>query len=155
MKIITVSGAHSGVGKTRVVEGLLKGLKGWSALKVTVLHNGACPTHRDCGACDAMESKFSIVDDEARLGEFGKDTGRFKAAGAKNVLWLRARSDGLRAGLKKAMSGFKDTNGIVIEGTSVLRHIKPDLAILVKNRNSNLKPSAKEALKKVDLVLTI
>ena len=151
MKIITVSGARSGVGKTRVVEALLKILKGWSALKVTVLHRGSCPTHRDCGACDAIDGRFSIVSDNSP----GKDTGRFTAAGAKDVLWLKARRDGLKEGIKEALLRFKGAKGLIIEGTSILKYLEPDLSILVTNRGSRLKPSAREALKKVDLVLTI
>jgi len=151
MKIITVSGAHSGVGKTRVVEALLKALKGWSALKVTVLHKGSCPVHRDCGACDAMDGRFSIVSDNSP----GKDTGRFMSAGAKDVLWLRARREGLKEGIKEALLRFKGAKGLIVEGTSILRHLRPDLSILIKNRGSRLKPSAKEALKKVDIVLTV
>src|SRR3989338_3853160 len=94
-KIITVSGAHSGVGKTRIVEGLLRILQGWSALKVTVSHNGSCPINRDCGTCDRMDSKFSLVTDIDKLNEKGKDTARFKRAGAGKVAWLRARPEGL------------------------------------------------------------
>jgi len=160
MRIITVSGAHSGVGKTAVVEMLLKKLKGWSCLKVTVLHNGLCPTHRNCGACDKMSSRFSIVSDKKITEEQGKDTWRFKKAGAKKVLWLRAKPTGLKQGLKKAISMFsaecgKGAQGLIIEGTSVLKYLYPDLAIFVKRDNSLLKDSAKAILKKIDLILTL
>ena len=108
---ITVSGAHSDVGKTTVVERLLKELKGWSCLKVTLLHNGPCPTGRNCGACDKMSSRFSIVSDKKITEERGKDTWRFKKAGAKKVLWLRAEPAGLKQGLKKAISMFSAAGG--------------------------------------------
>ena len=157
---ITVSGAHSDVGKTAVVERLLQELKGWSCLKVTLLHNGSCPTGRNCGACDKMSSIFSIVSDRKITEEQGKDTWRFKKAGAKKVLWLRAKPAGLKQGLKKAISMFsaeggKGAQGLIIEGTSVLKYLKPDLAILVRKENSVLKPSAQEVLKKIDLVFTM
>ena len=155
MKIITVSGAHSGVGKTMVIERLLERLKGWSCLKVTVLHNGACPTGRDCGACDEISSQFSIISDNERIEEKGKDTARFKKAGAKEVLWLKSTPQCLKKGLKKAISIFKKTKGIIIESTSGLKYIKPDLAVLVRNKGSALKPSAKEAIKKVDIIFTL
>lgn len=152
---ITVSGAHSGVGKTTVVERLLEELKGWSCLKVTLLHNGSCPTGRDCGACDKMSSRFSIVSDKKITEERGKDTWRFKKAGAKKVLWLKAKPEGLRQGLKQALFKMRRARGIIIEGTSILKYLKPDLAIFVKRDNSLLKDSAKEILKKVDLILTL
>ena len=162
---ITVSGAHSGAGKTAVVERLLQELKGWSCLKVTLLHNGPCPTGRDCGACDKMSSRFSIISNKKTIEVQNKDTWRFKKAGAKKVLWLRAKPRGLKQGLKKAISMFsaeggfvsgeKDARGLIIEGTSVLKYLQPDLAILVKRRDSILKDSAQEVLKKIDLILTM
>ena len=160
MKIITVSGAHSNTGKTTVIERLLEIFKDWSCLKVTTLHNGLCPTGRDCSACGKLSSQFSIVSDKGIIEEPGKDTWRFKEAGAKDVLWLKAKPAGLKQGLKKAISMFsgegeKGTRGLIIEGTSVLKYLKPDLAILVQKKNSVLKPSAKEVLKKVDLILTM
>lgn len=155
VKIITVSGAHSGAGKTMVIERLLESLKGWSCLKVTVLHSGACPAARDCGACDELPSKFSIIGDKERIDEKGKDTERFKKAGAGEVLWLKIPPRYLKEGLAKAISRFKKRKGIIIEGTSVLKHLKPDLAIFVRKNGSALKPSARAVLKKVDLILTV
>ena len=155
LKTITISGAHANVGKTMLAETLFKGLKGWSGLKVTVMHNGKCPVGKDCGACNELDSEFSIISDKDRLNEKGKDTERFKKAGARKVLWLRAKPEGLKKGLKKAVSMFKGAKGLIIEGTSVLRYVKPNLAILVKKKNSILKTSAKEMLNKMDLVITV
>ncbi len=155
LKTITISGSHAKVGKTVLAERLFKILKGWSGLKVTLTHNGICPTGKNCGACDELDSEFSIVSDKDRLNEKGKDTQRFKKAGARKVLWLRAKPEGLKKGLKKAVSMFKGAKGLIIEGTSVLRYVKPDLAILVKKKNSILKPSAKEIVNKIDLIITV
>lgn len=177
MKIITVSGAQSGVGKTKVAEMLLKKLKGWSAIKVTVAHRGSvCPRHRDCGACERISSDFAIVSDRKIIEQKGKDTQRFKEAGAKDVLWLKAHPQGLRQGLKKTLSMLKEARGVIIEGNSILKYLKPDLAIFVKRRDSVFpalqtkmrggmrpevlgdwrdKPSAKEIVNKVDLVMAI
>ena len=152
-KVITVSGSASGAGKTSTVERLLDMLKGWSCLKVTVLHDGQCPTKRNCGACAAIDSDFRIVSEKSVIEEKGKDTNRFKKKGAKKVLWLKAKPKGLEQGLRKALSMFKGAKGIIIEGTSVIKYIKPDFLIFVLRKGSNLKPSAKEILNKVDLIL--
>ena len=155
MRIITISGAYSGVGKTRTAELLLKKLKGWSALKVTVAHKDTCPTHRDCGACDELNSEFSIISDKNIIEQKGKDTQRLKRAGAKEVLWLKARPRALRKAIKKSISLFKKAKGLIIESNSALKYLKPDLAIFVRRENSTLKPSAKEIYNKVDLVITL
>lgn len=154
--VITVSGAHSGVGKTKAAEMLLKRLKGWSALKVTVSHRGrVCPTYRDCGACDELYSDFAIVSDRKTIEQEGKDTQRLRKAGAQKVLWLKAKPQGLATGIKSALSRFKKYQGVLIEGNSPLKYLRPDLAVFVKRKNSIFKPSAKEIYKKVDLVITL
>ena len=155
MKIITISGAHSGVGKTTLAEMLFKKLKKWSALKITVSHTGFCPKGKPCGACDDLKAKFCIVSDEKIITEAGKDTARFKASGAEKALWLRAKPEGLKEGLRKVIPRFKGAKGILIEGTSVLKYLDPDLAIFVKKKDSVLKPSAKSALKKMDLIIDL
>lgn len=156
MRVITVSGAHSGVGKTKMVEILLGVLKGWSALKVTVTHReGKCPVHKNCHTCDEVVAGFSIIKDRKIIETYGKDTSRFKQAGAKKVLWLKSKPQELRVGVKKALSLFKKAKGLIIESNSALKYIKPDVAVFVKNKNSLLKPSAKEILNKIDLVVTL
>lgn len=154
MRIITVSGAHSNVGKTSFIEGLLKKLKGWSCLKVTVFHKGNCPIGKVCSGCEELSSRFFVVHDKRILQQKGKDTQRFKAAGAKEVLWLRAKPQDLRHGLIKAISRFKNSKGLIIESTSALKHLDPDLSILIKNRDFLFKFSARKNIKKVDLILT-
>jgi molybdopterin-guanine dinucleotide biosynthesis protein len=155
MRIITVSGAHSGVGKTLIVTKLLKGLKNWSVLKVTVSRNGSCQKGRNCGVCDNLTESFSVITDDKIISQKGKDTARFRGAGAKEVIWLQARPRGLKRGLERAISKFKKTEGLIIEGTSVLRHIRPSLAIFVAGRDKRLRPVAALAYKKADVVLEI
>lgn len=146
MKIITVSGTHSGVGKTMFIEKLLKQLKGWSCLKVTLMHQGSnCPIGRNCGACDKLSSEFSIVTDEKILAQKGKDTYRFKKAGASQVFWLKSRTKkGLKQGLKKALAMFDKRSGLIVEGTSVLKYLDPDLAVVIIRKDLPWKNSAKE-----------
>jgi len=158
MKIITVSGSHSGVGKTKVVELLLRILEGWSALKVTVSHPGRkCPLLKKkyCHVCAELKEDLLIISDKKIIETKGTDTARFKEAGARRVLWLKAKPQGLEEGLRKAISLFKMTKGFIIESNSALKYIKPDLAIFVKNKNLPLAPSAKEILNKIDLTITL
>ena len=154
--IITVSGAHSGAGKTTLIEALLKPLKGWSALKVTVTHRkGECPARKGCHTCDELGPGFSIVSSKRIIETKGKDTARFKQAGAKKVLWLRSSPRALEQGIKQALALFKKAKGLIIESNSALKYLKPDLAILVKRKDSILKPSAMEILERIDLTLTL
>ena len=131
MKIIVVSGEKSGIGKTYVARRLLNILLGWSALKVTVSKKEGCPHGRSCGICAGIKKPVYIIKDRKIINQKGKDTARLKESGAKQVIWLKARREGLREGLAKALSAFSDCEGVVIEGSSVLKFIQPDINIHV------------------------
>lgn len=134
VRTIIVSGVKSGVGKTYIAQKLLGYLPGWSALKVTVSKENSCPHERGCGICSKIKEPFYIIKDETIINQAGKDTARLKKAGAKEVIWLKARPEGLKDGLEEALCEFSDCGGIVIEGTSVLKFIKPDLNIHLYER---------------------
>lgn len=129
MKTIVVSGEGSKIGKTYLAQKLLQGLKCWSALKVTVSKENGCPHQRNCGICPEIKEPYYIIKDETIINQPGKDTQRLKSAGANQVIWLKAQPAGLKAGLRQALAEFSDCEGVVIEGTSVLKFIKPDLNI--------------------------
>jgi molybdopterin-guanine dinucleotide biosynthesis protein len=131
MKIITVSGAYSGIGKTKLVEKILRQFKDWSALKVTVVKNSPCPREIACGVCQEQKTPFSIISNHRIVNQKGKDTQRMKASGAKKVLWLRAKPSGLKKGLEAALKKLKKSPGVVVEGTSVLKYLKPDLGFFI------------------------
>lgn len=138
MKIITISAAHSGLGKTTLVEKLLERLKGWSALKVTVIKKGPCPRENPCGVCEDQKAPYVIISDPKMINQEGKDTQRMASAGAKKVLWLKATPAGLNDGLKEALRKFSATPGVVIEGTSILRYLKPDLGIYIAKKEEKV-----------------
>ncbi len=136
MRAIVISGEKSGIGKTYLAQRLLRCLQGWSALKVTVSKDGSCPNGKNCGICRRIKKPFYIVKDKNIINQTGKDTARLKDAGAKEVIWLKARPEGLREGLEKVFSEFSDCRGIIIEGTSVLKFFKPDLNIHVNSKGN-------------------
>lgn len=129
MKTIVVSGSGSRVGKTYLAQQLLQHLSNWSALKVTVSKGDGCPREKSCGVCREIKNHFYIIKEEDIINQVGKDTARLKEAGAKQVIWLKARPEGLKQGLDKALLEFSECNGVIIEGTSVLKFIQPDLNI--------------------------
>ena len=107
MKTIVVSGARSGIGKTYLAQKLLRNLEHWSALKVTVSRDSGCPHERSCGVCPEIKEPFYIIRDENIINQTGKDTARLKVAGAKEVIWLKAKPEGLKDGLEKALSNTR------------------------------------------------
>ena len=172
MKIITISGAHKGVGKTTLACKILKNLKGFGAIKTTV-----------------SRENISITAREEAIKSPGKDTTLLKEAGAEKVVLVSSPRKDLGWALKVALGMVSGCKGVIIEGTSVLNYIKPDVAILIRGREltrtvgqernkqtridankegrellrmkaSGLeeplawKESAKKALKKVDLIIS-
>lgn len=137
MKIISVTGAHSGVGKTSLAALLLREMKGFSAIKIT-----------------KTELFTSITTDEKVLSEKGKDTSILKEGGANKVIWIRSTQRDLKDSLSQALSMLGDSRGVIIEGNSSLDFIEPDLIIFVMKEDlSELKPSGSKALEKADLIM--
>ena len=154
MKIIVVAGAHSGSGKTSCAEKLLGVLTGWAALKITVKGTAGCPRGKGgCRVCADIKDNFEIIDEQRIINQAGSDTSRLKKAGAEKVIWLKSTARGLRAGALKALAKLKRYKGVLIEGTSVLKYIKADIVFFVGGGSKNMRPSAKSALNKADIVI--
>ncbi|MBU4561364.1 molybdopterin-guanine dinucleotide biosynthesis protein MobB, partial [bacterium] len=129
--------AHKGVGKTALACQILKRLKGFGAIKTTV-----------------SKENISVTSKNEATGVPGKDTALLKGAGAEKVVLVSSPRKDLDWALKVALGMVSECKGVIIEGTSVLDYIKPDVAILIKAKGKRMKESAKRALKKVDLVIS-
>ncbi len=133
MKIIVVAGKRSSVGKTALAERLLSKLSGYSAIKTTTIRKSRCPKEAsDCNICDEFGGGFEIIEETKVINQKGTDSARLKKAGAKKVLWLKASLRGLRSGMEEAISKLSNSPGIIIEGTSVLKYLVPDLIFYLK-----------------------
>lgn len=156
MKTIVISGAHSSIGKTLFAEELLHRLDNWSALKVTVKKGSRCPRREaNCNVCAELKQDFEIVKNKRIISQKGSDSARLLEAGAKKVIWLKSSSSGLKAGLEKALVQLKSAEGVVIEGTSVLKYIKPNLAIYLKDKQTRIRTAARQAQKKADIIINV
>ena len=151
--IVAVSGFSSNVGKTTLVCELLKHLHGWEAIKLSRGH------YRSCGKDPIACCVSDLIGDEpvVRTGreanyERGKDTGRFWDAGATNVHWVIVNDQQVERGIQEAIARVR-APGVVIEGNSFLEYVDPDLAIMcARSDGGKVKPSAREALKRADLL---
>jgi hypothetical protein len=126
----------------------------WSALKITIRHEGSCPRHTDCHTCDDGYEPFKIVTNDSILREEGKDTDQLLRAGACKVVWLQSDSNVEKAGVEAALDCFDKEHNLVIEGNSFLRVQSADVAILVVSPSvDKIKRSAKLLLNKIDFVV--
>jgi len=137
MLIITVSGSKSGVGKTTLAVLLLSRLPGYAAIKVT-----------------ATDFFVSVTDDPEKVDVPGKDTALMKQAGAGPVVWVQSPPEDLSEALSYALNLAGDVKGVVVEGNSPLRLIKPDAAFFVTGADlADAKPGALEILARADIVV--
>jgi molybdopterin-guanine dinucleotide biosynthesis protein len=149
-KIVAVSGVSSNVGKTTLLCDLLSELsrdQPWEAIKLTRGHYRSCGKDPHACCVSHLLSDHPLV----RSGRdetyaFGKDTGRFWDAGASNVHWVIVTDDQVEQGIRLALARVK-SSGVLIEGTSFLKFIKPDFAVMVARADqAKIKPSARRAL---------
>ena len=134
-KVITVSGSHKGVGKTSLSQVLLAHLPRYTAIKITM-------TGKNTG----------VYEDNAHLMVPGTDTFRMKQSGAEKVFWIRATDDQIVDLMKQVLGRVGDISGLLIEGNTVLRHLKPTLSCFVTTATlDSMKPSRIHALENADI----
>jgi len=154
MKIISITGTASGVGKTTVAQFLLKHFGVLSALKITTKHEGNCPRHSDCDVCETMTFPYKVTVDPLQIEQEGKDTSLFKNAGAQKVVWLQTHSDHLEKGIEEALTYFNKSDLILVEGNSFLHTHNAGLCILVTTpREAKIKRSTRQIIPKIDLAV--
>ena len=154
MKIISITGTASGVGKTTVAQFLLRHFGDLSALKITTKHEGICPRHSGCDVCETMTYPYKITVDPLHIEQDGKDTFLFKNAGAQKVVWLQTHSDHLEKGIEEALTYFNKSDSILVEGNSFLHTRNADLCILVTTpREVKIKSSTRQIIPKIDLAV--
>ena len=126
----------------------------WSALKITIRHEGSCPRHTECDTCDDGYEPFKILTSDNIIREKGKDTDRLSTAGASKVVWLQSDSDVEKVGIEAALACFDKEHNLVIEGNSFLRVHDADVAVLVVSPSvKKIKRSARLLLNRIDFVV--
>ncbi|MBS1790628.1 MAG: hypothetical protein JST85_23115 [Acidobacteria bacterium] len=149
-RIVVISGTSSNSGKTTLLCELLRQLserEPWEAIKLTRGHYRSCGKDPEaCCVSHLLSDNPTVRSGRETTYTFGKDTARYWDAGAANVHWVIATDAQLEAGVSEALSKVTTSN-VLIEGTSLLDFVKPDLAILaVGSDSSKPKASVRRAL---------
>lgn len=152
MKIVTVSGTCSEVGKTGLVCELLARLPGWAAIKVTRGHYRSCGRDPDtCCVSPLLGDEPRVFGERADTAVEGKDTGRYWAAGAADVRWVVVSRGQEDEGVSRALAELRGHPGVVIEGNRVVEGLEPDLALMVARQGQReVKSSARRIVDRVD-----
>jgi molybdopterin-guanine dinucleotide biosynthesis protein len=134
--IISVTGAHSKVGKTSLCSILLGELKEFGAVKFT-----------------KTSLYTSLTDNINTLSTPGKDTAVFLDSGARRVVWIQSPYRELKSALEVAMSRMTGLSGVVVEGNSPVDFLNPHLIIFIIDPGGEVKPSAVPVIKKADIIV--
>lgn len=150
--MIVVVGGHSrNIGKTAVMEGILRALPGagWNAVKITQYGHGRCSADdTDCSCADAGKHPYALS--EAQEPSL-TDTGRYLAAGARRSFWLRTRQGELAEGMPALRRILALGEHTLIESNSVLNFLVPEVYIAVLDfAVDDMKDSARRFLDRAD-----
>ncbi len=162
LKIISVTGAHSRVGKTTLCSILLKNLRGFGAIKYTKTsehrrqrteHPLPYPPPSRGRAWVGGTPNSLLIDNITILNEKGKDTAIFLESGAERVLWIQSPYNELENILHTAMDRMAGLKGVIIEGNSPVDFVTPSLIIFIIELEGEIKPSAVKVSKKADIII--
>ena len=135
--IIGICGGGSGAGKTTVACRLLEQFPSWGAIKYT-----------------KTSLYGSVTDDLKVLSQKGKDTERFLDAGAGRVLWVQSPFHELPEVLPVALDMLSHLQGVIVEGNSAVKVLRPDIVIFIAGPEGTIKEGAEDLLRMADIVVS-
>jgi molybdopterin-guanine dinucleotide biosynthesis protein len=156
MKMVMVGGHTRNIGKTSVVEGIIRAMPemGWTAVKVTQFGHGVCSVNGESCGCAVTEHQFSIS--EERKKDSGTDTARFFAAGARRSLWVRTKQGDLVSALPSLKREIENEEFVIVESNSLRRFLKPTLYLqVIDDFNPDFKLSARNFFDLADAYLVV
>jgi hypothetical protein len=154
MAVVVVGGHSRNIGKTSVVEGIIRGLPEirWTAFKITQFGHGMCSANGEPCDCETAEHTLAVTEERDRSG--GTDSSRYLAAGAIRSLWVRTRTGDLAEALPRIRRELEHSENSILESNSILRFIRPDLYLSVLDPAvQDFKDSARLFLDRADAVL--
>lgn len=156
MALVVVGGHTRNIGKTGVVAGVIASLPefAWTAVKITQFGHGVCSANGEPCDCETADHTIAISEERSRTS--GKDTARYLAAGAEHSYWVRTRQGQLAEAMPRVRKLISDTDNVVVESNSVLRFLRPDVALFVADgRVADFKPSSLRYLDRVDAMVFV
>lgn len=140
MAIVVVGGQTKNVGKTGVVEGLIRAFSDmqWTAIKIEPGASG--------------KADVEIIEESERAS--GTDTSRYLAAGAVRALWVKTSTADIAPAIPRIREVLEQAKNVVIESNRIRRFLTPDVYLSVFNPGvQDFKKSAMEYLNRADALL--
>ena len=154
MAVVVIGGHSRNIGKTSVVEGVIRAMPWmhWTAFKITQFGHGMCSANGE--PCDCETAEHMLAVSEERDVASGTDSSRYLAAGAIRSLWVRTRTGDLAEAMPRIRKELERAENAVIESNSILRFLRPDVYLSVLDPAvEDFKDSARLYLDRADAVL--
>jgi len=155
--MLVVVGGHSrNIGKTSVVEGLIRKLRDrkWTAVKITQYGHGVCSHAGQACGCETEPDHPFAVTEEYEPGP--TDSGRFLAAGAERSFWLRTPMGELARAQTTLRKILTQGDNVIVESNSVMDLVSPDLFLMLLDFScQDFKPSSLRFLDRAHAYLII
>ena len=156
--MLVVVGGHSrNIGKTSVVAGLIRKLRGqkWTAAKITLYGNDVC-AHEGGGVCGCEPESGEPFELTEEYEPNATDTGRFLAAGAERSFWLRAPAGDLAKAAGTIGKMIASSGNLIVESNSIMELVKPDVFLMVLDFScEDFKPSSLRYMDRADAFVVI
>jgi hypothetical protein len=155
--MLVVVGGHSrNIGKTSVVAGLIRKLRGrkWTAIKITLSGNGVCA--HDGGACGCEPASGEAFELTEEYQPNDTDSGRYLAAGAERSFWLRAPAGELTRAAGTIRKIVESSGNVIVESNSILELVSPDVFLMLLDFScEDFKPSSLRFMDRADAFVVV
>ena len=154
--LIVVGGHSRNIGKTSVVEGLVRALPDFqfAAIKITQYGHGVCSGHGQSCGCEADAQHPYALSEEYEPNS--TDSGRFLAAGARRSFWLRTRAGELSAAASPLKKLLAQNENVIAESNSLLEFAVPDLYLVTLDFScADFKDSSARYLDRADAFVVV
>jgi len=156
--MLVVVGGHSrNIGKTSVVAGLIRRLRGrrWTAVKITQYGHGVCSNEGKACECAPGDTEHPFALSE-EYEPSQTDSGRFLAAGAERSFWLRTPAGELPRAAGTVEKLLNQSENVIVESNSILELVKPDLFLMVMDFScEDFKASSLRFMDRADAFLVV
>ena len=155
--MLVVVGGHSrNIGKTSVMAGLIRKLRGrkWTAVKITLYGNEACAHDGGACGCEPASGEAFELSEEYQPGS--TDSGRYLGAGADRSFWLRAPAGELDCAAGTIRKLIQSSDNVIVESNSIMELVKPDVFLMVLDFScEDFKPSSLRYMDRADAFVVL
>ncbi|HNW98369.1 MAG TPA: hypothetical protein PKK00_08170 [Bacteroidales bacterium] len=149
MIIIGATARHSG--KTELASSIIKNFSDnykITGIKISTIHEGDNSFH---GNIESLNENFTIKKNTVTRKE--KSTDRMISSGAQETFWIHTKAEFLNIALQELLPMLDKNSFYVCESNSLRKLVQPDIFIMIKNLNKEIKNTATEVLNLADYII--